>query len=74
MHKKTMKLKDKVGMAVPKNTQTRFIGITYHMHPLYIPTFVFLDNYHHTLLTQYIKYRYNILILIYGYNYYIPNT
>ena len=30
-HKKT-KLKDEVGMAVPKNTQTRFVGITYHIH------------------------------------------
>ena len=26
------KLKDEVGMAVPKNTQTRFVGITYHIH------------------------------------------
>ena len=26
------KLKDEVGMTVPKNTQTRFVGITYHIH------------------------------------------
>ena len=26
------KLKDEVGMAVSKNTQTRFVGITYHIH------------------------------------------
>ena len=27
-----IKLKVEVGMAVPKNTQTRFVGITYHIH------------------------------------------
>ena len=27
-----IKLKDEVGMAVPKSTQTRFVGITYHIH------------------------------------------
>ena len=26
------KLKDEVGMVVPKNTQTRFVGITYRIH------------------------------------------
>ena len=27
-----IKLKDEVEMAVPKSTQTRFVGITYHTH------------------------------------------
>ena len=26
-----IKLKDELGMAVPKNTQTRFVGKTYHI-------------------------------------------
>ena len=28
-------------MAVPKNTQTRFVGIANVSHPLYIPTLAF---------------------------------
>ena len=35
------KMKDEVGMAVPKNTQTRFVQITYVSHPLYFPSLLF---------------------------------
>ena len=31
-YKKQLKLKDEVGMTVLKSTQTRFVGITYHIH------------------------------------------
>ena len=34
-------MKDEVGMAVSKSTQTRFVGITYHIHYIYIPTLAF---------------------------------
>ena len=49
--KNKIKLKDKVGMAVPKNTQTRFIGITYHIHYtslrlLFSSTFFFQASVH----------------------------
>ena len=32
-----IKLKDEVGMAVPKNTQIRFVGITYHIQYISLP-------------------------------------
>ena len=35
-----IKLNDKVGMAVPKNIQTRFVGITYHI-PMLIISYTF---------------------------------
>ena len=48
-------LKDEVGMAVPKNTQTRFVGITYHTHYTSLRLLFLIIN--HTLLIQYVKYR-----------------
>ena len=41
-YKKTIKLKDEVGMAGSKSTRTRFVR---HKHLLYIPSLTFLDYY-----------------------------
>ena len=66
-----IKLKDEVGMAVPKNTQTRFCRDNVS-HPLYIPTLAFsiISNFH-PLLIQYVKCCYLILILIHGFHSYM---
>ena len=45
-------------MAVPKYTNK--ICRDNVSHPLYIPTLAFLNIQYHTLLIQYVKYRYNI--------------
>ena len=37
-YKKTMKLKDEVGMGEPKRTQTRFVEIIMHMSTIYYNT------------------------------------
>ena len=53
-----IKLQVEVGMAVPKNTQTRFVGITYHIH--YTSLRLLFSS-----TSDSIKCRY-ILILIHG--------
>ena len=53
-------LKDEVGMAVPKNTHTRNVGMTYHTHytSLRLLFSIINNNYYRTLLIQYVKCRY----------------
>ena len=45
-------------MAVPKNTQTRFVGITYHTLYTSLRLLFLIINIIYTLLIQYVKYCY----------------
>ena len=72
-----IKLKDEVGMAMPKSTQTRFLGIRdNHNHYVYIPTLAFLDynNYRPNIDVDLFKacYPWSVLDLHVGENHVLP--